>query len=100
MLTGGLATNQLPRDPAKEVGQSQVFLAIAPQSLAAMDELSMIAQRAIDAVHAAEAIEAGKPARYPGEAVLRARAESLRLGVAVEDAAWEQFVELEREVAR
>jgi len=105
MLTGGLATNELPRDPAKEVGQSQVFLAIAPQSLApqslaAMEELSAIAQRAIDAVHAAEPIEAGKPARYPGEATLRTRAESLVLGVAVEDAAWEQFVELEREVSR
>jgi 3-dehydro-L-gulonate 2-dehydrogenase len=103
MLTGGLATNDLPRDPAKEVGQSQVFLAIAPQSLApqsltAMEELSAIAQRAIDALHAAEPIEAGKPARYPGEATLRTRAESLREGVAIEDAAWEEFVELEREV--
>jgi len=95
MLTGGLATHELPRDPAKEVGQSQVFLAIAPQSLAAMDELSKIAQGAIDAVHAAEPVELGKPARYPGEAVLRTRAESMSLGVAVEDAAWEQFVELE-----
>ena len=95
MLTGGLATHELPRDPAKEVGQSQVFLAIAAQSLAAMDELSKIAQGAIDAVHAAEPVELGKPARYPGEAVLRTRAESLSLGVGVEDAAWEQFVELE-----
>jgi 3-dehydro-L-gulonate 2-dehydrogenase len=100
MLTGGLATNQIPRDPAKEVGQSQVFLAIAPQSLTAMEELSAVAQRAIDAVHDAEPIEAGKPARYPGEAVLRARAESMALGVAVEDAAWEDFVKLECEVAR
>jgi len=95
MLTGGLATNQLPRDPAKEVGQSQVFLAIAPQSLAAMEELSAIAQRAIDAVHAAEPIEEGKPARYPGEATLRTRAESMSLGVAVEENVWEQFLELE-----
>jgi 3-dehydro-L-gulonate 2-dehydrogenase len=100
MLTGGLATNQLPRDPAKEVGQSQVFLAIAPQSLAAMEELSAIAQRAIDAVHAADPIEAGKPARYPGEVVLRTRAESVLLGVAVEENVWEEFVKLEREVSR
>jgi len=99
MLTGGLATNQLPRDPAKEVGQSQVFLAIAPQSLAAMEELSEIAQRAIDAVHAAEPIEAGNRARYPGEAVLRVRAEAMRLGVAVEDAAWDGFLELEASVS-
>jgi len=105
MLSGGLATNQLPRDPAKEVGQSQVFLAIAPQSfapqsLAAMEELSAIAQRAIDAVHAAEPVEAGRPARYPGEATLRTRAESIQLGVAVEDAAWEMFVELEKSLSR
>jgi 3-dehydro-L-gulonate 2-dehydrogenase len=99
MLSGGLATNQLPRDPAKEVGQSQVFLAIAPQSLAAMEELSAIARHAIDAVHAAEPVEAGKPARYPGEATLRVREESLKLGVAVEDAAWEKFVELEKIVS-
>jgi 3-dehydro-L-gulonate 2-dehydrogenase len=104
MLSGGLATNQLPRDPAKEVGQSQVFLAFsphpqAPHSLAAMEELSAIAQRAIDAVHAAEPVEAGKAARYPGEATLRTRAESLRIGVAIEDAAWEQFVALEKELA-
>jgi 3-dehydro-L-gulonate 2-dehydrogenase len=103
MLSGGLATNQLPRDPAKEVGQSQVFLAFsphpqAPQSLAAMEELSAIAQRAIDAVHEAEPIEAGKAARYPGEATLRTRAESMRDGVAIEDAAWEQFVMLEKEL--
>jgi 3-dehydro-L-gulonate 2-dehydrogenase len=100
MLTGGLATHELPRDPAKEVGQSQVFLAIAPQSLAAMEELSAIAQRAIDAVHAADPIEAGKPARYPGEVVLRTRAESVLLGVAVEENVWEEFVKLEREVSR
>jgi len=99
MLSGGLTTSELPLDPAKEVGQSQVFLAIAPQSLAAMDELSVIAQRAIDAVHAATPIEEGKPARYPGEAVLRTRAESLRVGVAVEDATWQKFVELEKTVS-
>jgi 3-dehydro-L-gulonate 2-dehydrogenase len=51
-------------------------------------------------VHAAEPIEPGKPARYPGEATLRTRAESMLLRVAVEDAAWEEFVKLEREVLR
>ena len=68
--------------------------------LAAMEELSAIAQRAIDAVHAADPIEAGKPARYPGEVVLRTRAESVLLGVAVEENVWEEFVKLEREVSR
>lgn len=95
MLAGGLATHDLLPDPAKEVGQSQVFLAIAPESFGTMEELSRIAQGAIDGLHAATPLQAGKPARYPGEGALRTREESLRLGVAVEDAAWEAFVRLE-----
>jgi 3-dehydro-L-gulonate 2-dehydrogenase len=97
MLTGGQATHQFSRDPRKEVGQSQVFLAIAPQNFATMQELSAIADGAIAAVHAATPVEAGKPARYPGEGTLATREESIRLGVAVEDAAWEGFETLERE---
>ena len=96
MLSGGQATHQFSLDPLEEVGQSQVFLAIAPQNFATMQELSAIADGAIAAVHAATPVEPGKPARYPGEGTLHAREESLRLGVAVEDAAWEGFVKLER----
>jgi 3-dehydro-L-gulonate 2-dehydrogenase len=97
MLSGGLATNQLSTDAAKEVGQSQVFLVIAPQSLSTMEEISRVVREAIDAVHAATPIEAGKSARYPGEGTLRTREQSLRLGVAVQDAAWEGFEKLERQ---
>ena len=95
MLSGGIATHQLPADPAKEVGLSQVFLAIAPESLNTMEEMNRLVQGAIAGVHAATPIESGKPARYPGEATLRVREESLRVGVAVEDAAWDAFVKLE-----
>jgi 3-dehydro-L-gulonate 2-dehydrogenase len=105
MLTGGLATHDLPPDPAKEVGQSQVFLAIAPASVETIEELSRfaqgasVAQRAIDALHAAIPIDAEKPVHYPGEGALRVREESLRLGVVVEDAAWDAFVKLELELS-
>ncbi len=99
MLSGGMATHQFSLDAAKEVGQSQVFLAIAPESLSTMEEMSRVVGGAIDAVHAATPIEAGRPARYPGEGTLKVREESLRLGVAVQDAAWEAFVELERAVS-
>jgi 3-dehydro-L-gulonate 2-dehydrogenase len=95
MLSGGKATHQFEADALKEVGQSQVFLAIAPQSVRSMEEMRSVAEGAIAAVHEATPIEAGKPARYPGEGALRVREESLRLGVAVEDAAWEGFVKLE-----
>jgi 3-dehydro-L-gulonate 2-dehydrogenase len=97
MLSGGKATHQFSLDAAKEVGQSQVFLAIAPGSLSTMGEMSRVVSGAIDAVHAATPIEAGKSARYPGEGTLKMREENLRLGVAVQDAAWEGFVELEKQ---
>jgi len=100
MLSGGQATHQFSPDPVKEVGQSQVFLAIAPQNFATMRELTAIADGAIAAVHAATPLEPDKPARYPGEGTLQAREESMTLGVAIEDAAWEGFVKLEGEVSR
>ena len=95
MLAGGLGTHQMVPDQAKEIGVSQVFLAIAPQALSTMEEMERVVQGAIDGLHAATPIEAGRPARYPGEGTLHTRAESLRLGVAVEDAAWEAFERLE-----
>ncbi len=98
MLSGGKATHEFSPDPLDEVGQSQVFLAIAPESLATMEELSRIAQGAIDALHAATPVEAGSVPRYPGEGALRVREESMRLGVAVEDAAWEKLRELAQEL--
>ncbi len=98
MLSGGMATHQFSLDAAKEVGQSQVFLAIAPQSLSTMEEMSRVVSGAIDAVHAATPVDAGKSARYPGEGTLKMREESLRLGVTVQDAAWDAFVALENRV--
>ena len=53
-----------------------------------MEELDRIAAGAIDFLHAATPIEPGRIARYPGEGTLRIREESMRLGVAVDEAAW------------
>jgi 3-dehydro-L-gulonate 2-dehydrogenase len=88
MLAGGRATHEIPADPLQEVGQSQVFIALAPSALTSIDELERIAQGAIDALHAATPVVAGTVARYPGEGTLRIREESMRLGVAVDEAVW------------
>jgi 3-dehydro-L-gulonate 2-dehydrogenase len=95
MLAGGKATWEIDRDPLKEVGQSQVFLAVSPASVGAVEEMEAMAQGAIDLLHAAEPVVEGKAVRFPGEGTMRVREESLRLGVAVEDAAWEAFEALE-----
>jgi 3-dehydro-L-gulonate 2-dehydrogenase len=100
MLSGGKATHQFEADALKEAGQSQVFLAVAPQSVSAIEEMRSVAEGAIAAVHDATPIVAGKPARYPGEGALRIREESMRLGIAVEDAAWDGFTKLEAEFPR
>jgi 3-dehydro-L-gulonate 2-dehydrogenase len=84
MLSGGQATHHFGPDPLREAGQSQVFLAISPGALAQ----TAIADDAIAFLHAAEPETPGHPARYPGERVLEARAENLRLGVPVNEAAW------------
>jgi 3-dehydro-L-gulonate 2-dehydrogenase len=92
MLAGGNATHDFSADPLAEVGQSQVFLAFAPsadQHAAAQQMLN----EAVAALHAAEPIEPGRPARYPGEATLRTRAESLREGVPVDEALWQWLIE-------
>ena len=94
MLADGRATNEIPNDPLQEVGQSQVFLALAPSALTSIDELDRIAAGAIDALHAATPIEPGRIARYPGEGTLRIREESLRLGVAVDEPAWDALKKL------
>jgi 3-dehydro-L-gulonate 2-dehydrogenase len=97
MLSGGKATYEIAPDALKELGQSQVFLAVHAGALgsASMAEMERVVQGAVDALHAAVPVEDGQGVRYPGEGTLRVRAESLREGVVVEDGAWEGLVGLE-----
>jgi 3-dehydro-L-gulonate 2-dehydrogenase len=92
MLCGGLAAHQLPRDPVRETGQSQIFLAIDPKTIADPKELSAIAEGVIDSLREATPVDPGKPVRYPGEETLRVREENLRLGVPVEPEIWNELI--------
>ena len=94
MLADGKATYEIPNDPLQEVGQSQIFFAMAPSALTSIEELDRIAAGAIDLLHAATPVEPGRGARYPGEGTLRIREESMRLGVAIDDAAWSALEKL------
>jgi 3-dehydro-L-gulonate 2-dehydrogenase len=96
MLADGRATHDFPADALQEVGQSQVFIAIAPAGLSSIEELDRIAQGAIDFLHAATPVEPGHTPHYPGEGTLRTREESLRLGIAIDDAAWAALLGLEQ----
>jgi 3-dehydro-L-gulonate 2-dehydrogenase len=96
MLADGRATHEIPVDPLQEVGQSQIFIALAPSALTSIEELDRIAAGAIDALHAATPEQLESTPRYPGEGTLRIREESLRLGVAVDDDAWSALLALEK----
>jgi 3-dehydro-L-gulonate 2-dehydrogenase len=75
ILSGGLATHQIPKEPEGEIGISQFFVAIDPSGLGGATQI-------------ADAIVASLDTRYPGQRTLELRAENLRLGVPVEDKIW------------
>jgi 3-dehydro-L-gulonate 2-dehydrogenase len=77
MLSGGAATHQIPADPDRETGVSQIFLAI---SLSAFGDTAPLA----------DSIVASLGVRYPGEQVLRTRAENLTHGIPVDPALWRE----------
>jgi 3-dehydro-L-gulonate 2-dehydrogenase len=91
MLSGGLATHQIPRDPLRESGLSQVFLAIEPTSLADPHELTHIAGGILKSLQQATPADPNKPIRYPGEQTLHLREENMRLGVPVDPEIWLQL---------
>jgi len=93
MLSGGIATHQIPADPALEAGVSQFFLCIDPGSLSSPEELDRVAGGILASVHAAHPVDPAKPVRYPGEQTLQLREENLRLGVPVDPDLWRRLCE-------
>ncbi len=94
MLSGGLATHQLPLYPLREAGLSQVFLAIDPLTFGEAGPMSETVEGILADLHGAPPEVGGRPPRYPGEETLRLRGENLRLGVPVDAELWRQLTEL------
>jgi 3-dehydro-L-gulonate 2-dehydrogenase len=92
MLAGGKATHEIPNDPARESGISQVFIAVDPSNFASAADLTRIADSILADLHAAPRADPAKPIRYPGEQTLHLRAENLRLGVPVDPVLWQQLL--------
>jgi 3-dehydro-L-gulonate 2-dehydrogenase len=88
MLSGGLATHQLSRDPLRESGQSQIFLAIDPSAVTSTQEVGQIADGILSAFHEATPADPHRAVRYPGEETLRLREENMRLGIPVGPEIW------------
>jgi 3-dehydro-L-gulonate 2-dehydrogenase len=82
VLSGGAATHQIPTEPDRESGLSQVFIAIH----APFVDDSRVADAIIEHLHAGS--RAGERARYPGERTLETRRRNLDAGVPVEPSIW------------
>jgi 3-dehydro-L-gulonate 2-dehydrogenase len=94
MLSGGLATHQLPTDPLRESGLSQFFLAIDPTTFADPSQLSHIAEAILTNLHNAPPLDPAFPPRYPGEETLRQRKQNLAEGVPVDPILWQKLNDL------
>ena len=87
MLSGGLATHQIPADPELETGISQTFIAI---DLPALDR-DGFADRLEDQIIKSMRLPAdGGCVRYPGEKTLQTRRENMEKGIPVDLAVWDE----------
>jgi 3-dehydro-L-gulonate 2-dehydrogenase len=84
MLSGGLATHQIPLDPERETSLSQVFIAIDPATLSSPGDSDGLADAVIAHLHGGDGA-----VRYPGERTLETRARNLRDGVPVDPDIWQ-----------
>lgn len=91
MTSLGNATHQLPSDPLRETGISQVFLAMNPAAFGAAAEAERIADEVVASVQRSKPANPGSKVRYPGEKTLQVRAENRRLGLPVDPAVWAQI---------
>lgn len=92
MTSLGNATHQLPSDPLRESGISQVFVAMNPAAFGPAPAAERIADEIVASVHRCPPAKEGSKVRYPGEKTLLMRAENLKLGLPVDPALWQQIL--------
>jgi 3-dehydro-L-gulonate 2-dehydrogenase len=92
MLSGGLATHEMSKDPMLETGLSQVFVAWNIQAFQPPEQYT----RTADAIVASllQPGEAEGTVRYPGEKVLKTRAENQAKGIPVREALWNELLQM------
>ncbi len=87
LLSGGLATHQIPTEPTRETGMSQVFLAFNLARLHPAEDSARTANAIVESVLASNP----GAVRCPGEQVLKIRAENLALGLPVREELWNEL---------
>ena len=90
----GNATNQIATDPLREIGLSQMFIAIDPRPLGDSARIEQIADEVVASLHRSRSAEEGQPVRYPGENTLRLREENHRLGLPIDEIVWQEILRM------
>lgn len=93
ILASGKTTHEIGQQ-RDEYGLSQIFLCIDVARAGGDGAVSRVVTAVAEDVHAAVPAGDGGPGRYPGEGVLRVRAENRRLGIPVDDAVWAEIQRL------
>ena len=86
LLSGGLATCQIPTDPLLETGLSQVFIAIDLAQLQPAEPSAITIHQIVESL-----LASGDAVRYPGQRMLQLRAENLVQGIPVRDELWAEL---------
>ena len=87
LLSGGLATHQIPAHPDEEAGLSQVFIAFALSLLDEAGRAAQVADQIIEDLQASPSAP-GERVHYPGDRTLETRRRNLAEGIPVDPEVW------------
>ena len=90
ILSGGKITAQIPAEPERESGLSQVFIALNTDAVGGVSSATRLANMAIASLRGGQGTDSD--VRYPGERVLQTRRDNLQHGVPVDDALWKELL--------
>lgn len=93
LLSSGATTSEIGTR-VDEYGLSQVFLALDVARPSGAGAVAELVSRIVEDLRTATAAPDGSAARYPGEQVLRVRAENLARGLPVDDRVWKTIRDL------
>jgi 3-dehydro-L-gulonate 2-dehydrogenase len=94
LLSGGRATHQITPIPERETKISQVFIAIDQSTVEQSGALDKIADEIIE-----NFVGKKSEVRYPGQRVLRTRAENLAEGIPVSPQIWQEILAFQNSTA-
>jgi 3-dehydro-L-gulonate 2-dehydrogenase len=95
ILSEGSATHEIDRiDRGSCTGCSQIFIAFDPDRLGSADHLRAVVDGMAAYVNGSAPATPGRVATYPGQNTGRTRREQTQRGVVVDDAVWQDVLEL------